>query len=491
MALTARLRRQKLYRRWIGATAVFSAPFLFACAVLVSSGSLAPGYGFGAALLAVLGVATLLYRHFSHIAELQDYIQAVGAMPPGVDALPKAPESRGGALLATGLRDVLVLASEERQRRRRELQEALDGNESILASLPEPLLLLDDERRVVRMNPAAKDLLGQRLLGRNVSTLLRDPLLAEAIERANEEGGEQVVPFVLRGKVEQHMTARVARLSRPSIENATSVLTLNDVTSLKRAEQLRADFVANASHELRTPLSSLIGFLETLRGPAADDAEARDRFLAIMHQQALRMSRLVSDLMSLSRIEMEEHRPPTERLRLDESLRSVVNGLEIKAAARKIVLDCRFDLPMTVTGEEDEIAQVFQNLVDNAIKYGKEGSRVTIEASLQEEGTTRRGRRLDRPMTVVSVSDEGEGIAREHIPRLTERFYRIDPARSRELGGTGLGLAIVKHLVNRHRGILEIESEVGRGSRFTVYLPQAQATSATQSPAESKASSAA
>ncbi|MEJ2027375.1 MAG: ATP-binding protein, partial [Limibacillus sp.] len=198
-----------------------------------------------------------------------------------------------------------------------------------------------------------------------------------------------------------------------------------------------------------------------------------------------------SDLMSLSRIEMEEHRPPTECLRLDESLRSVVNGLEMKAAARKIALDCRFDLPMTVTGEEDEIAQVFQNLVDNAIKYGKEGSRVTIEASLQEEGTTRRGRRLERPMTVVSVSDQGEGIAREHIPRLTERFYRIDPARSRELGGTGLGLAIVKHLVNRHRGILEIESEVGQGSRFTVYLPQAQAASATQSPAESKASSAA
>jgi two-component system phosphate regulon sensor histidine kinase PhoR len=169
----------------------------------------------------------------------------------------------------------------------------------------------------------------------------------------------------------------------------------------------------------------------------------------------------------------------------------VVNGLEMKAAARKIALDCRFDLPMTVTGEEDEIAQVFQNLVDNAIKYGKEGSRVTIEASLQEEGTTRRGRRLERPMTVVSVSDQGEGIAREHIPRLTERFYRIDPARSRELGGTGLGLAIVKHLVNRHRGILEIESEVGQGSRFTVYLPQAQAASATQSPAENKASSAA
>ncbi len=487
MALTARLRRQQLFRRWLGATAVFSAPFLVACAVLVSTGSLAAIYGLGAALLAVLGVATLLYRHFSHIAELQDYIQAVGAMPPSVDALPRAPESKGGSLLATGLRDVLVQAAEERQRRRRELQEALDGNESILASLPEPLLLLDDERRVVRMNPAARDLLGARLLGRDVSTLLRDPLLTDAVERAREEGGEQVVPFTLRGKVDQYLTARVARLSRPSMDSATCVLTLNDVTALKRAEQLRADFVANASHELRTPLSSLIGFLETLRGPAADDSEARERFLAIMHQQALRMSRLVSDLMSLSRIEMEEHRPPTERVRLDETLRGVLSSLEMKAAARKITLDCHLDRALSVTGEEDEIAQIFQNLIDNAIKYGPPGSPVTVETAEIEGGTTRRGRRIEQPMVMVSIADRGEGIAREHLPRLTERFYRVDPARSRELGGTGLGLAIVKHLVNRHRGSLEIESEPGEGSRFTVYLPRARASASTSDRAETAA----
>lgn len=473
MAATAKLRRQKLYRRWLGTTAVFSAPFLFACVVLVTSGSLTALYGLGAAILAVAGVATLLYRHFSHIAELQDYIQAVGAMPAGIDSLPKPPAHKGGALLATGLRDALVQASEERQRRRRELQEALDGNESILASLPEPLLLLNGQRQVLRMNPAARELLGERLLGRDISTLLRDPAFADAIELALEEGGEQVVPYALKGKVDRHVTARVARLSRPSIENATIVVTLNDVTSLKRAEQLRADFIANASHELRTPLSSLIGFLETLQGPAADDADARERFLAIMHQQALRMSRLVSDLMSLSRIEMDEHRPPTARVRLDEALGSVVNGLEMKAEGRKVALDCRFDAPMTVIGEEDEIAQIFQNLVDNAIKYGKPDTTVTIEAAVKQKGTTEKGRRIDQPMTAVSVSDQGDGIAREHLPRLTERFYRVDPARSRELGGTGLGLAIVKHLVNRHRGFLEIESEEGRGSRFTVYLPLA------------------
>ena len=473
MARTARLRRQRLYRRWLAATAVFSAPFLFASGVLISTGLLAFGYGLGVSVLSVLGVATLLYRHFSHIAELQDYVQAVGAMPAGVDGLPKAPPAKGGGLLATGLRDVIVLSAEERQRRRRELQEALDGNESILASLPEPLLLLDGQRRAVRLNPAARDLLGERLLGRDISTLLRDPGLLQAIDTAMETGEEQVVPYSLVGKVERHMTVRVARLSRPSIEDAVTVLTLNDVTALKRAEQLRADFVANASHELRTPLSSLIGFLETLRGPAADDAEARERFLAIMHQQALRMSRLVSDLMSLSRIEMEEHRPPTDSVRLDEILRGVISSLEMKAAAKKVAIDSQFGAALPVIGEEDEIAQILQNLIDNAIKYGKPGSKVTVTAGVPEAGETRRGRRLERPMTVITIEDQGDGIPREHLPRLTERFYRVDPARSRELGGTGLGLAIVKHLVNRHRGFLEIESEMGRGSRFSVYLPSA------------------
>jgi two-component system phosphate regulon sensor histidine kinase PhoR len=239
---------------------------------------------------------------------------------------------------------------------------------------------------------------------------------------------------------------------------------------------MRADFVANASHELRTPLSSLLGFIETLRGPARDDPEARERFLAIMHEQATRMARLVDDLLSLSRIEMNEHVPPTGRVDVADALRRAVDTLLLKAAARgmRIEIDAPADLP-PVTGEADEIAQVLQNLIDNAIKYGRPNSTVRVAVGRSNRalpggsggGDATAG---EESAIAVSVRDEGEGIARQHLPRLTERFYRVDTARSRAAGGTGLGLAIVKHIMNRHRGALEIDSELGRGSTFTVHF---------------------
>ncbi len=229
---------------------------------------------------------------------------------------------------------------------------------------------------------------------------------------------------------------------------------------------MRADFVANASHELRTPLSSLMGFIETLRGPARDDAAARERFLGIMQQQAERMSRLVNDLLSLSRIELDEHVPPTGRVAVGPLLQSVADALELKAQRKgqRLELDLAPDLP-PVVGDLDQLYQVFQNLVSNAINYGRQGGVVGLSARSAGDGR--------RTSLVVTVRDQGEGIAREHLPRLTERFYRVDPARSRAVGGTGLGLAIVKHIVSRHRGRLEIDSEVGRGSVFTVFLPAA------------------
>ncbi len=241
-------------------------------------------------------------------------------------------------------------------------------------------------------------------------------------------------------------------------------MTLHDLTASKRSEQMRADFVANASHELRTPLATLLGFIETLRGPARDDREAQDRFLAIMHEQASRMARLIEDLLSLSRIEMNEHVPPTGRANLRHVLGSVAATLELRAKARgiHIVLDLADGLPEAL-GEPDELAQVFQNLFDNAIKYGHEGSAIEVSARLERRGAA-------APLIAIAVRDHGEGIRREHLPRLTERFYRVDTARSRAMGGTGLGLAIVKHIVNRHRGRLDIASELGEGSVFTVRL---------------------
>jgi two-component system phosphate regulon sensor histidine kinase PhoR len=254
---------------------------------------------------------------------------------------------------------------------------------------------------------------------------------------------------------------------------------LHDVTALKQAERMRADFVANVSHELRTPLSALLGFTETLRGPAKDDAPARERFLGIMHEQAQRMTRLVRDLLSLSRIEELEHTPPTENVDLRRVVGSVVDtlGLQAKAKSVAVEVDIAADVP-PVTGDADQLAQVVQNLLDNAIKYARAGGQVRIAgrklagAPPRIAASAARGR-LPAPDWWVSlaVGDDGEGIAREHLPRLTERFYRVDAARSRQLGGTGLGLAIVKHILNRHRGGVAVDSEPGRGSVFTVWLP--------------------
>jgi two-component system phosphate regulon sensor histidine kinase PhoR len=230
---------------------------------------------------------------------------------------------------------------------------------------------------------------------------------------------------------------------------------------------MRSEFIANASHELRTPLAALKGFIETLQGAAKDDPTVRERFLGIMAKQADRMAELIDNLLSLSRIEMDEHVRPTGKVDLFTVARTVAAALQPLADAAGVVLEVTLpeSLPRAI-GEHDQLVQVLQNLIDNAIKYGASGGRVTIEAGIPAAPG----------QVAVAVRDHGEGIARTHLPRLTERFYRIDDARSRERGGTGLGLAIVKHVVNRHNGRLMIDSEPGRGSVFTVSLPAASAS---------------
>jgi len=231
------------------------------------------------------------------------------------------------------------------------------------------------------------------------------------------------------------------------------------MTALRRGEKMRADFVANVSHELRTPLTSVVGFIETLRGPARGDIDAQDRFLDLMEGQSNRMTRIVNDLLSLSRIEMNEHTAPSDDVPLRQIIATVADLLAPQANDRDVVIELDLDaLEGTVIGHPDELTQLFQNLIENAIKYGGRGSTVRVSAKVVEN------------IASISVIDEGEGIPREHIPRLTERFYRVDTARSREMGGTGLGLAIVKHIANRHRGELTIQSEPGVGSTFTVTL---------------------
>jgi two-component system phosphate regulon sensor histidine kinase PhoR len=353
-------------------------------------------------------------------------------------------------------------------RRHRERQGQLEGDleaaRAVLAALPDPLVLVDDERRIRRVNPPASELFGHGLVSRDLATAIRNPGVLAAVDATLADDMPRLVEFELSAPVARHFRARVERVHG---EEAAALVALTDLTALKRAEQLRADFVANASHELRTPLSAVIGFIETLEGPAADDAEARTRFLPIMRQQAGRMARLVDDLLSLSRIELNEHLPPRESVDLGPVLTDVTRSLELKAQTREIRIELGVTAPeLPVAGDEEELAQVFQNLIDNAIKYGAAGSAITVTAGPSPKLSGG---------VAVAVQDRGEGIAREHIPRLTERFYRVDSARSRAMGGTGLGLAIVKHIVSRHRGVLEIESELGLGSRFTVHLPPALA----------------
>jgi len=277
--------------------------------------------------------------------------------------------------------------------------------------------------------------------------------------------GEPVrsVEFALAGPIERVLRAHFARVGEPALDGAAAILTLHDVTALKRSEQMRADFIANAGHELKTPLATLIGFIETLLGPAREDVVARERFLGIMREQAQRMARLVDDLLSLSRIELNEHVAPTDRVALAPVIDEVARGLELRAAERgiRITRALPADLP-EVQGDRDELAQIFQNLLDNAVKYGRPHSEIEVSGGTRSE--------LATDLVRVAVADQGEGIPSEQLPRLTERFYRVDTARSRELGGTGLGLAIVKHILNRHRGRLDITSTIGQGSTFTVWL---------------------
>lgn len=418
-------------------------------------------FGVAAALAAAVALGAALTL-LPHLADAQALIAWLRGEAP---AEPPAMRTEMGDELASAIRQTQRAAG----RRQAETAARLASTEGMLDGLPDPVLMLDGQRRVVRANHAARRLFGREPTGMDLAGLLRVPGVLEACDRLVAGSAGREVEFSLPLPVERDYRARIEPLPG---EGTAVVMALHDLTAVKRVERMRADFVANASHELRTPLASLLGFVETLRGPARDDAEARERFLAIMHEQGTRMARLIEDLLSLSRIEMNEHSQPQGRVDLGGLLATVAETLEMKARTRgvRIVLELPDGLP-PVTGEADELAQVFQNLVDNAIKYGAEGSAVEIGATHAAKAPPALARRLPAGVVSVAVRDQGDGIAREHVPRLTERFFRVDTARSRKMGGTGLGLAIVKHIVSRHRGVLAIDSEPGRGSVFTVHLP--------------------
>ncbi|UFN48144.1 two-component sensor histidine kinase [Roseomonas sp. OT10] len=402
-----------------------------------------------AALLATLAAAWLLARiGLGALARLAAALR--GERPP--PALPLLGEvSDAAARLVRDLTERGALVGRLR---------AADA--AIVEALPDPLLVLGADRVPLRANAAARVLFGtagDAPGSGDVGALLRHPVLAGAVERAMAEGVPQVADLTLPVPMTRDLVVRVSPLEPPLSDGGRLLVVLSDRTRERAVERMRADFVANASHELRTPLASLIGFIETLRGPADDDAAARRRFLGIMAEQAERMRRLIEDLLGLTRIEVSEHQPPSGEVDLAVLAQAELEAMVPILEARRVTLRTELAPAPAHPAEAGQLAQVLRNLLENAVRHGREGGTVRVGTGQAEGGV------------FLAVADDGPGIAREHIPRLTERFYRVDKGRSRAVGGTGLGLAIVKHVVNRHRGRLTIESTPGEGALFRVWLP--------------------
>lgn len=449
---------------WLRATAIVALAPALALLLLMATEALAPGPGIAALLATLLGAAAVARLWLGNLARLAARIRAAaeGGGAQELEAgvlLPSVQEvAEGVARLARRLAERNAMV--ERLRR---------ADAAIIEALPDPLLVLSAERLPLRANRAAREMLGAPAEGAaapaDAAALLRHPALAEALDRALATGAPAAADLMLPVPLRRDLVAQAIPLDPPLADGGRVLVLLSDRTRERAVERMRADFVANASHELRTPLASLIGFIETLRGPAADDPAAQQRFLAIMAEQSDRMRRLIDDLLGLSRIEMTEHQAPSGDADVAMVARAEAEAMAPILAARKVRLVQEIaPRALAAPADADQVAQVVRNLLDNAVRHGREGGEVRLSVAPAPG-------RDGRPGVALSVADDGPGIPREHIPRLTERFYRVDKGRSRSAGGTGLGLAIVRHIVNRHRGTLTIESEEGVGTTFRVWLP--------------------
>ena len=325
--------------------------------------------------------------------------------------------------------------------------------------------------RVIHLNAAAAQLAPALRKNELAQFALRSPEIITALREAIATSEMRRATYLDHVPVDRWMELIVTPVPVPTLFGGTDkcmLMTFHDQTPLRRVEEMRADFVANASHELRTPLAALSGFIDTLQGPAKDDAAARERFLAIMHVQATRMARLIDDLLSLSRVELSAHVRPDTLVDIVPIIRQVADSLEPLARERQVIIDVELpETPVQIAGDREELLRLFENLIENALKYGASGGRVVVSLNFALAGE-------EPPEVRVMVRDFGPGIAPEHLPRLTERFYRVDVGDSRAQGGTGLGLSLVKHIVNRHRGRLLIESVPKNGAAFTACFPQAK-----------------
>lgn len=447
------------------AAAGFALPAVAAAggAWLAGSSTLEVSVSAVAGAAAALGLGWIWARHLGQLARWARALGEAGSAD--------RPDPLPGSSLEWLTWPVLDIT---RRMRRAERRDALRkrGLDVLIRALPDPILLIDTRQQIRLANAAAQRTFGlSREEGLPLGRALRDPAILAAVEAALAGGAAGSAVY---NPVSDRLKQFHVRVEPLDVGDGGrgALVTLREQTEQLMIERMRSDFVANASHEIRTPLASLIGFIETLRGPAKGDPAATEAFLETMAEEAGRMARLVDDLLSLSQIELAENREPDGLVEIGHVLVRVADALQPAASRARVelVLDLEENLP-SLPGDPDQLRQLFTNLVDNAVKYGGAGKEVRIAARHRGDSDPAAGPLSGRARIEVCVSDQGEGIAAEHLPRLTERFYRVDKPRSRQLGGTGLGLAIVKHITRRHNGHLRIESTLGEGSTFCVGLP--------------------
>lgn len=453
-----------------------AAPGLAVLAGLTAFGDLAAASAIVAGVCLFLGCLVLVRPFLASVRAVRAYAEALGA---GREVEPPT----GAALLVPELVSAVRRSHEVMQRQRTEAERDRALQARVLDGLPDPVLIADADQRVLHANRAASGLIGQQITGRDLAAVIRNPGFRQALDKVSRGGAaNSTAEFTMLAPAERVLVASIFAVG-PGAQRAGGrdegrgvaaiAVALRDITETRRVDAVRSDFIANLSHEMRTPLTNIIGFIDTLRGPAADDPEARDRFLGIMERQSGRMHRLLKGLTSLSAIEQQEHSLPDEKVDLTSVIRSTADDFEALADAADVSIEIEIAEHMpgeaVVRGAADQLSEVFSNLIDNAIKYcpAETVIRVRLEArdgARPAKGSAATGFR-------VCIDDNGPGIPEEHLPRLTERFYRVDAARGPDAEGTGLGLAIVKHILTRHRGRLTIDSRLGEGSRFCVELP--------------------
>jgi two-component system phosphate regulon sensor histidine kinase PhoR len=448
--------------RLLARTARLSLPAVIVILGLLFAGTIKPLMAIAGLVLGLAVSGLLAHARERRLVEVESQLRRLMAVSDPPDA--------GFELLGGDALPVMTKQVERGLERMRTRQRELDGTLSALVdALPDPLLMILGDRRIERANLAATTLFERDCVDQPIESVIRDPGFLAAIDDVLDGSDEAEVKLEIAGPPARAFSGRVAPCRW--YERPAALVSLRELTEHVAIERMRADFVANASHELRTPLTVIRGFVETLSGLAKDDPEAQARFLKTMGAEAERMSRLVDDLLSLSKIEQNEHVTPAERMQVTDTIGGVVDALKPYAQERRVALNVHVSdgLP-PVFGDRDQLSQLFTNLIDNAIKYGGEDSEVLIGVRFYEKAPPGAGPLTGRRTVEVMIKDQGEGIPAEFLPRLTERFFRVDPARSRRLGGTGLGLAIVKHILRRHRGHISFASEVGVGTEVTVHL---------------------